>query len=892
MSFYSPIDRLAQNLPRPKGTGSEFMTELSKMPGYKSQEAEDRGLQALMNLPKMERADFIAKLKAYRGPPVEENTFAKSILRNPGLNVVPNEDPHHEHWTLPGGTNYREILLKHGDPKEEFPGEPAHFGGEPNILASIRAKDRVGPNGEKILHLEEIQSDWHQQGREQGYAQPETKRLTGIVKKEPPSHYGFAPDYKVVWEDGTFSGGYGSHEAAESRAAEGKSNAKTGVPDAPFKKNWHELALKKMIHHAAANGYDSIAITPGAEQADRYGLAKHIGMMSYNPEDQHFQAFKPNRETAISERGATPERVSELVGKELAQKLMAAPKQMGHHYIEGDDMKVGGEGMKGFYDKIVPNFLNQFGKKYGAKVALHGYKLVTKEKSGQPTYNFRGEPSGEAVYPEESTQLHHFPITPEMRADVTKNGVPLYADGGPVPPLRPLNPQLAAMREQMAAQSALHKAYDEAMKSVYTNQMPTFAQWVASQGKAKGGKVSRETHDANLAKYLVESQIKHRVYHGTGDTQIRKFKGHRGVAAHFGLDPKIANQFAEERHNDVEDLRRLGDIDPHEEAGAVVYPAYVQVKNIFDVRKPQHRKLIPELRNVDDISFDHLEDAIPEIKKHGFDSYYDFEFGHKTDKNPTGLAVFRPHQIKSAIGNRGTYDPKDPDITKAKGGKVSRETHDANLAKFLAESKVKDRLYHATKNTFDSFKPSYAGTFLTHNPEFANEFAEYHAIDPVGEEGPYGLLGAQGARILPVHVQVKNPFDYQNPKHREILRDAAKKFHGTDKMTKWINGLDRNHNFDIMESNAMLEPLKNAGFDSYYVSENGNKNLAVFDPSKIKSAVGNRGTYDPKDPDITKAKGGSVKPVGYTKEQVTVSPNLDAMRYELESVKHYTKKVK
>ena len=40
------------------------------------------------------------------------------------------------------------------------------------------------------------------------------------------------------------------------------------------------------------------------------------------------------------------------------------------------------------------------------------------------------------------------------------------------------------------------------------------------------------------------------------------------------------------------------------------------------------------------------------------------------------------------------------------------------------------------------------------------------------------------------------------------------------------------------------------------------------------------------------AEGGSIKPVGYTKEQVTVSPNLDSMRYELESVKHYTKKVK
>ena len=153
------------------------------------------------------------------------------------------------------------------------------------------------------------------------------------------------------------------------------------MPDAPFKKNWEEMAIKRLIHHAAEKGYHGIVVTPGAEQADRYGLAKHIGMMSYNPEDQHFQAFKPNRETAISERGATPERVSELVGKELAQKLMSAPKQMGHHYIEGDDIKVGGEGMKGFYDKKVPNILNAIGKKHGVKTAIAWARQVILQKT-------------------------------------------------------------------------------------------------------------------------------------------------------------------------------------------------------------------------------------------------------------------------------------------------------------------------------------------------------------------------------------------------------------------------------------------------------------------------------------------------------------------------------
>src|SRR5262249_28366577 len=36
--------------------------------------------------------------------------------------------------------------------------------------------------------------------------------------------------------------------------------------------------------------------------------------------------------------------------------------------LRGLDLKVGGEGMRGFYDKIVPDYLNKFGKKFGARV--------------------------------------------------------------------------------------------------------------------------------------------------------------------------------------------------------------------------------------------------------------------------------------------------------------------------------------------------------------------------------------------------------------------------------------------------------------------------------------------------------------------------------------------
>jgi hypothetical protein len=163
--FYSPIDQLAAQLPRTKGTGAEFMTELSKRPGYKPQEAQDRELQTLMALPKMERAKFLEALKAK--PPVmpkaveNDGTDDPKYLTPEERNYGGNEgQAFHEQYTLPGGKNYREILLQH--PQGQFKGVEGHFGGEPNILASIRAKDRKGPNGEKILHIEEIQSDWHQ----------------------------------------------------------------------------------------------------------------------------------------------------------------------------------------------------------------------------------------------------------------------------------------------------------------------------------------------------------------------------------------------------------------------------------------------------------------------------------------------------------------------------------------------------------------------------------------------------------------------------------------------------------------------------------------------------------------------------------------------------------
>jgi hypothetical protein len=95
---------------------------------------------------------------------------------------------------LPGGTNYRELLLTLPNPNQdayeqgliskserlsqEYHG--THYD-EPNILAHVRFNERE-VNGKRVLFLEEIQSDWHQEGRKKGYKRPDIEDKLSKLK--------------------------------------------------------------------------------------------------------------------------------------------------------------------------------------------------------------------------------------------------------------------------------------------------------------------------------------------------------------------------------------------------------------------------------------------------------------------------------------------------------------------------------------------------------------------------------------------------------------------------------------------------------------------------------------------------------------------------------------
>jgi hypothetical protein len=72
-------------------------------------------------------------------------------------------------FTIPGGKNYTEYRFQLDPDNEEFFRESTHFDDDVNNIFHIRTTDRDGPEGEKVLFVEEIQSDWAQSGRNYGF---------------------------------------------------------------------------------------------------------------------------------------------------------------------------------------------------------------------------------------------------------------------------------------------------------------------------------------------------------------------------------------------------------------------------------------------------------------------------------------------------------------------------------------------------------------------------------------------------------------------------------------------------------------------------------------------------------------------------------------------------
>lgn len=329
----------------------------------------------------------------------------------------------------------------------------SHFE-ESNILAHVRFNERE-VNGERVLFLEEIQSDWAQKGKKEGFKRDnviqaeksyeEAKAKLDEINNELADVIKQAQDIGLPvgassseWRSFTL-GNFKNEEVyrieyklesvrnsrewdeyqsmlneiadkqrkigekrlslikeaneQEEIVEERKGNIDRekswgelhGVPDMPFKKTdqWVNLAFRRMMRYAVENGFDRIAWTTGEQQANRYDLSNQIDEIEVSNagKEEGYRIYFKKGDYVHNSKIVTESELPDFVGKDLAGKIVSdnIPEFKSKTY-SGLDLKVGGEGMKAFYDNIVPKAAKKLGKPFGAEVeAIEIPKIGTQQ---------------------------------------------------------------------------------------------------------------------------------------------------------------------------------------------------------------------------------------------------------------------------------------------------------------------------------------------------------------------------------------------------------------------------------------------------------------------------------------------------------------------------------
>lgn len=227
-------------------------------------------------------------------------------------------------------------------------------------LQSLTAKEiESRENGLRVLVIDEIQSKRHQEGREKGYVSDE------VIEAKRQRDY----LYKKMYREGLTDEEHNRYYALGEFIRENFGI----VPGAPFEKNWAELAMKRMLRYAAENGFDKVAWTKGDQQAERYSLGAVLqGLKAYKTSPNTYYVI-PYNNGAIGEfvKEYTEKELADTFGKELAVKIIANTEDATEdnpYEIEDDGLRIGGEGMRAFYDQMLPSFMRKYGKKWGATV--------------------------------------------------------------------------------------------------------------------------------------------------------------------------------------------------------------------------------------------------------------------------------------------------------------------------------------------------------------------------------------------------------------------------------------------------------------------------------------------------------------------------------------------
>lgn len=435
-----------------------------------------------------ERLDYLdnklkenGKLEEIEAQEYNELTNRESF-KNSGPNGVK-----YENYQLPGGENYREMLLtlpnkvnidkfkkdwfdRTGVDISEYNQteinrlmktaddigigdnyKSSHWD-EPNPLAHIRMNDRT-IDGKKSLHLEEIQSDWHQAGNKKGYVGDNPSYTETTVANASPAIKEALKanswDLNKIANDKIYiydKGKYSLHEPASKQTV--KDWNADAVPDAPFKGDkWQELALKRMIREAAEKGYERLSWTPGEAQAARYDLSKQVDNLLYKKNEDGTYKVSAQIQGSGKMLGdkMTESQLADHVGKEVAERIAKgagdktnlggnSTSQPPDNWtkLAGDGLKVGGEFHKELYNKKIPKHLEKIGKEFGVKVQK-GYVKGDHDASSNTPFESRQKAedilnnNGEIYAVNKHGQEEQVTSVKELKELEEENGEPFHS---------------------------------------------------------------------------------------------------------------------------------------------------------------------------------------------------------------------------------------------------------------------------------------------------------------------------------------------------------------------------------------------------------------------------------------------------------------------------------
>jgi hypothetical protein len=245
------------------------------------------------------------------------------------------------------------------------------------------------------------------------------------------------------------------------------------------------------------------------------------------------------------------------------------------------------------------------------------------------------------------------------------------------------------------------------------------------------------------------------------------------------------------------------------------------------------------------------------------------------------ITAFRPKQAGSVFVTRS------PEFAE-EFGFLSDNYMVSNFPDFMSDQQVLEVLDETLANPA-SFSPKYYEQVSAAREQVAADVQAGKAIRPAALK-PIKEIAAAGrssrylnaiqkrlpssANMIPVYVKAENPFDYDNKEHINRVLKKVREISPIDldsgqieqfKKGDWktIEGEDGN--------SPILDAIRELGFDSMYVEEQGEKNLAVFDPGQVKSAIGNNGDFSPLTPSIRESR--RAAPAGESPNVVSIMSN-------------------